>query len=349
MSWLKMISRHLIGAGIVISYLAVIPMTGDAAEPLNPWEHDFSVGLGTDFTTGTYGSHKRTDTVSVPLTIEWRPHKRIDVQLSLPYIYQSNSVNPAFKKRGSGGTAAAAILGGGGIQSQNVSSANAADNSGAGALTAGAGNQGSKGPSLQATGASASGTEGNQGQAGSGSGSRTGTGPKLGQISSQNGIGDMTLQVGIAAVEEEGQLPEIRMLGYVKFPTGNRSTWLGSGEFDEGGGLSLSKSYGDLHLYLEGIWVFQGGSDFLVESGITVKDYLNYYTEVGYQATDTLVPALVLKGTTATSEEQGGTVEGQLKLSWKMTEHTSFLGYVGTGFNDATADLTAGVSLFYNF
>ena len=353
MSWLKMISRHLIWAGIVISCLAVIPMTGEAAEPLNPWENKFTLGLGTDFTTGTYGSHKRTDTVSVPLTIEWRPHKRIDVQLSLPYIYQSNSVNPAFKKGGSGGTATAAMQGqGDGIQSlsvQNASPANAAVNSSAGALTAGAGNQGSKGPSLQATGTSASGTGANQGQAGSGSGSGTGTGPKLGQISSQDGIGDMTLQVGIAAVEEEGQVPEIRMLGYVKFPTGNRSTWLGSGEFDEGGGLSLSKSYGDLHLYLEGIWIFQGGSEFLNDSGITVKDYLNYYTEIGYQATESLVPALVLKGTTATSEEQGGTFEGQLKLSWKMTEHTSFQGYIGTGFNDATADLTAGASLFYNF
>jgi len=80
-----------------------------------------------------------------------------------------------------------------------------------------------------------------------------------------------------------------------------------------------------------------------------VKDYLNYYAELGYQATETLVPALALKGTSPSSEGQGGTVEGQLKLSWKMTAHTTVQGYVGTGFNESSPDLTAGLALFYNF
>ena len=332
MSWVKMIFMGLICAAIFILCVATAPMTGEAAEPLNPWEHKFTLGLGMDYAHGTYGTTTRTDNISAPLSVEWRPHPRLDIQLSLPYIYQSNSVNPAFNKGGGGGTIMAnSQIQGSTVPLQQTKSALATTS------------QGTQGPSL-ATAA----PQGNQGQGAAGTGSGT-RGLKLGQNSAQNGIGDMTFQVGIALIEEDDSLPQLRVLGYCKFPTGNRSYWLGSGEFDEGGGLSLAKSYGNLQLYLEGIWVFQGGSAFLVESGITVKDYLNYHAEIGYQATETLVPALVLKGTSPTSEEQGSTVEGQLKLSWKMTAHTSLEGYVGTGFSASTADLTAGISLFYNF
>ncbi len=304
----KMIAMRLISTGIMTLCLAMTPLAGEGAEPLNPWENKFTLGLGTDYATGRYGTHTSTDTVSVPVTLEWRPHTRLDIQLSLPYLYQSNSVNPAFKKGGSG------------VAGSSVTS----------------GNQGSM---------AANGSSGTQGTVG-GSGSQ---GAKLGQNSAQNGLGDLTLQLGIALLEEGTALPQLRLLGYCKFPTADHSSWLGSGEFDEGVGLSLAKSYGELQLYLEGLWIFQGGSDFLVQSGITVKDYLNYSAEIGYQATETLVPALALKGTSPTSAERGGTVEGDLKLSWKMTTHISLQGYVGTGFNTATADLTAGGSLFYNF
>lgn len=321
---LQFVPRRFICTGIVLLCLLARGGISEGAEPLNPWEQNFSVGLGTDFTTGDYGSHKGTDTVSVPLTFEWRPHQRVDVQLSLPYIYQSNSVNPAFRKRVAGTAAAAAPMQNGSLQSLPAQSA----------------------PS---GGPSATGAQANQGQAGAGAGGGTGTGPKPGQMSSQNGIGDMTLQVGLAAVEEEGPLPQLRMLGYVKFPTGNRAEWLGSGEFDGGGGLSLSKSYGDLQLYLEGIWIFQGGSEFLVESGVTVRDYLNYTAEIGYQITDSLVPAVAVKGMSPTAEEGGGMVEGQLKLSWRFNEHISTMVYVGTGFTTSSPDLTAGGSLYYNF
>jgi hypothetical protein len=332
MSWLKMIFMRLICAGFFILCLSSAPTTGVAAEPLNPWENKFTMGLGMDYATGKYGTNTRTDNISAPLSVEWRPHTRFDIQLSLPYIYQSNSVNPAFNNGGGGWTIVAnSQIQGSSVPLLPTKSALA---------TTSQGNQGQSGTTVA--------PQGNQGQGGAGTGSGT-RGLKLGQNSAQNGIGDMSLQVGIALIEEGDTLPQLRTLGYCKFPTGNRSYWLGSGEFDEGGGLSIAKSYGSLQLYLEGIWVFQGGSEFLVESGITVKDYLNYYAEIGYQATEMLVPALVLKGTSPKSEEQGGTVEGQLKLSWKLTAHTSLDGYVGTGFNKTTADLTAGISLFYNF
>ena len=308
-------------SAVLVLCLVAAARPGEAAEPLNPWEQELSLGLGTDYSSGRYGSHKRTDSVSVPLTLEWRPHQRVDIQLSLPYIYQSNSVNPAFKRGGGSGSAAAATQAGVGQSPQG--------------LPAGSGQGGQGQPGA--------GSQGGQGQPG------TGTGPKFGQDTSQNGIGDMTLQVGIAAVEEEGVLPQLRLLGYVKFPTGNRADWLGSGEFDEGAGLSLAKSFGDLQLYLEGIWIFQGGSAFLEESGITVRDYLSYFGELGYQVTESLVPALVLKGTSPTSDESGGTVEGQLKLSWRINDHFSSQAYVGTGFTTSSPDLTAGASLFYNF
>ena len=316
MNRLKVLSQRLFSAGLLILCLVAAWSIGEAAEPVTPWENDVSLGVGVDFSTSRYGTHSRTESLSIPVTLEWRPHKRFDIQLSLPYIYQSNSITPAYVQSSASDVTTAANS-----QFQQVKTVPAT---------------GSQGKSGQATPVGA--------MAGSGTGV-----PQLGQNSSQNGIGDMTLQVGFALIEENLALPQLRVLGYCKFPTGDRDNWLGSGEFDEGVGLSLSKTYGDLALYLEGIWIFQGGSDFLVESGFTVKDYLNYYAEISYQATDMLVPALVLTGASPSSKERGGTVEGRLKLSWRMSEHTSLQGYAGMGFTEASADMTAGVSFFYSF
>jgi hypothetical protein len=54
-----------------------------------------SIGLGIDFATGKYGTGSNTDSISVPLTIRAYPLARLDLELILPYIYQSNGTTTA--------------------------------------------------------------------------------------------------------------------------------------------------------------------------------------------------------------------------------------------------------------
>lgn len=55
----------------------------------------FSVGLGVEFATGDYGTGITTDSVIVPLTIDWYPTRRLEFSLEVPYIYQSNGATVA--------------------------------------------------------------------------------------------------------------------------------------------------------------------------------------------------------------------------------------------------------------
>ena len=240
--------------------------------------------------------------------MEWRPLEWLDLQVGVPYIYQSNTISPVY------------VVSPGPTQAVSVADT-----------------------------AQEQTTQGKQAVAAPVTTSGVGGVYQPGRTSSQNGIGDLSLQVGLTFIREGDILPQFRALLYLKCPTGDRDTWLGSGEFDEGIGLAVSRSIGDLNLYLEGMWIFQGGSDFLVESGFTARDYLNYYAEVGYQATDSLIPALALRGATPASDELGGTAEVRLKLAWKVTEHVSVQTYAGIGLTTSSSDFSTGASLFYNF
>jgi len=50
-----------------------------------------AVGLGMNFATGDYGTDTTTDSLRVPLTIDYFPDDRLDFELVIPYLYQSNS------------------------------------------------------------------------------------------------------------------------------------------------------------------------------------------------------------------------------------------------------------------
>lgn len=56
------------------------------------WAKDInlSLGLGVEYATGSYGTDQRTDSLTVPVTIRYAPIERFDLELVIPYIYQSN-------------------------------------------------------------------------------------------------------------------------------------------------------------------------------------------------------------------------------------------------------------------
>jgi hypothetical protein len=57
-----------------------------------------------------------------------------------------------------------------------------------------------------------------------------------------SGIGDMMLKGRYYALEEREWFPAVDAVAHVKFPTANRANGLGTGEFDEGLGLELTKT-----------------------------------------------------------------------------------------------------------
>jgi len=260
----------------------------------------FSVGTGFDFASGTYGSDTRTDFLAVPLIVDYYPTDRIDLELIIPYVYQSNSstvygtVMPYRRGGFTGATAAVA-----GVQNGRFLS----------------------GPGSQSSGSST-----------------------IDPDSSQGGLGDITLTAGYVMVEDEGLLPRLRSTLYLKFPTADRDKGLGTGEFDAGPGLALSKWLGDWQPFLEGIYVFQGESDLYA-----TKDYLNYNGGVGYQISDSFYGAVLAKGATAPADGSPAPFEGRIKFAWQFLSTTSLEGYFSKGFSDGSPEVGAGLAVFYSF
>ena len=53
--------------------------------------NNLSMGIGFNYATGDYGTGQTTDSVAIPLVVDFYPTKRLNFELVVPYLYQSNS------------------------------------------------------------------------------------------------------------------------------------------------------------------------------------------------------------------------------------------------------------------
>ncbi|TWJ14072.1 transporter [Geobacter argillaceus] len=161
---------------------------------------------------------------------------------------------------------------------------------------------------------------------------------------SQDGLGDMKLKAGYVLYTEEKLVPTIRPNFFVKIPTADKNKFLGTGAFDEGMAVELTKWFGNWFADGEAGYAFQGKS-----SVLAVRDYLYYYAGGGYQLTDRLRPMFLVKGSTPTVEGASALMEARLRVKYQLTEHAGFDGYLAKGVADASPDFGTGVAVFYDF
>jgi len=161
---------------------------------------------------------------------------------------------------------------------------------------------------------------------------------------SESGLGDITLTAGYVLVEESESTPQIRPTFYLKFPTADEDKGLGTGEFDYGPGVTLSKWQGDWHLFAEGLYVFQGDSS-LYET----KDYFSYNGGIGRQINDSLYGAVLLQGATAPADGADAALEGRVKGVWQMAPKVALEAYLGAGLSDGSPDFSSSLAVFFDF
>lgn len=241
----------------------------------------YSLGLGFDFASGDYGTDTTTHSVQVPVTVDYLASDRLDFELVIPYLYQSNSNTlsvggmrfPTGRESGSG---------------------------------------------MTPSGVNAS--------------------------SSQSGLGDTTLTAGYLLQKESSSLPAIRPLFYLKFPTGDEDKGLGTGEFDLGGGVGVSKWFGLWYTFAEGRYIFQGSN-----SDLGLKDYATLEGEAGYRVNDRFLPSIDLWYSTAPADDSSNQLEARLKGKYWISDAVRLDGYLGKGLTSQTADFTAGAAISYSF
>jgi len=169
-------------------------------------------------------------------------------------------------------------------------------------------------------------------------------GSGVGGSSAVSGLGDIILRAGYVLSFEKDSLPQVRTSLLVKTPTASQSDGLGTGEFDFGGGLDLSKWFGDMRLAGEIIYTYQGKVD-----GFGLKNYLSYSGTVGYQITESLLPMVVIKGATTPTEYSEDLLEARGRVLLTLSRSTAIDLFVSRGISKSSPDYAGGGAVIYSF
>jgi hypothetical protein len=161
---------------------------------------------------------------------------------------------------------------------------------------------------------------------------------------SQSGLGDITLKIGYVLVPEKDSIPQIRPTAFIKFPTADKNKSLGTGEFDEGFAVEISKWFGGWYPFAEAGYTVQGKS-----AQLSLKNYMTYNAGVGYQVADNFRPILLIRGTTPPADGASSLLEVRLKLKYQATKHTGIDGYFAKGITTNSPDYGTGLSVYYDF
>lgn len=171
-------------------------------------------------------------------------------------------------------------------------------------------------------------------------------------IVSEAGLGDINLLSGWVFAQEGDLIPRLRATAYLKFPSGDKNRGLGTGTFEAGPGLSVSKWFGGIQLFIDGSYVFQDHADYYQgkrRGKSKGKNYLYYSAGGGLQATDRLFVSLYAKGSSARSDGGIAPVEGRLKVNFLQSRRVSWEVYGLTGFTNASPMVGGGLLVLYQF
>jgi len=161
----------------------------------------------------------------------------------------------------------------------------------------------------------------------------------------QSGLGDITLVPVYNVWLDSEKSPKLGLTGYLKFPTADADKGLGTGAFDWGPGLQLSKWLGDWQPFAEGRYVFQGSS----RPEIGARNYFLVDAGLGYGWSENLYTAMFSRFGSAAFAGMASPLEMRLKTVWALGEKSSTEFYLLKGISDGSPNYGGGISFFVNF
>lgn len=158
----------------------------------------------------------------------------------------------------------------------------------------------------------------------------------------KGGLGDMVLKGRYYAVEEHGLLPTIALVAKVKFPTADSSEGLGTGKFDEGFGVEVSRRFLERFIgYFDVSYTIIGSP-----AGITLKNQIAYDFGLGYYFTKQLLGSLFYEERTALITGQPNPRSVLFTSDYKVSQAFRLNAAAEVGLSDGAPDygLTGGAS-----
>lgn len=253
----------------------------------------FAVGLGVDASSGKFGTDSTSTYVSGPFILDWFPTERIDLELTIPLLYQKSQ------------------------------------NTGVAALGASA-----KSSARRNMNGQYSYTGGSASLAGGGSAG-----------DSEFGLGDITLTGGYALLQDSDSTPLIRPTLYLKFPTADDTKGLGTGKFDVGPGVAISKWLGNWQPFVDSRYIFQGASN--EDTG--ARDYLIADAGIGYSWNESFYTSSYARVGSTVFDGMEAPLDIRLKSVWRFAERLNSEAYLLKGLSDGSPDYGGGVAIFVEF
>jgi hypothetical protein len=176
--------------------------------------------------------------------------------------------------------------------------------------------------------------------------SNTSTGTLPSRVT-QSGIGDVLLigRYYLYTEREIGLLPSIMLTGRLKAPTADRDRGLGTGEWDEGGGIGLTKLLTDKLIGLADAGYTIIGKP----EGVNLRNQWSYDIGLGYYFLPTLMGSVYYEEARALVPSFQNPRDVFTGLSWKVTQTLRFnIGFV-KGLSNAAPDYGASVGASFRF
>jgi len=158
----------------------------------------------------------------------------------------------------------------------------------------------------------------------------------------KGGLGDMLLKGRYYAVDEHDFFPTIALVAKVKFPTADSSEGLGTGKFDEGIGVEVSRRFLERFIAFFDLSYTVIGSP----SGIHLDNQTAYDVGLGYQVTPQLLASVFYEERTALLSDQPNPRSFLLTADYKISQAFRVNTAIEVGLSNGAPDygLTAGAS-----
>ncbi len=167
----------------------------------------------------------------------------------------------------------------------------------------------------------------------------TGTVP----VTANNGVGDLLLKGRFYLLEEDHAPFGLSLVGKVKFPTADRNKGLGTGEFDEGGGVEFSKALPhDWTLYTDVSYTFIGSPP-----GTSLKNQLAFDIGAAQRFTREVTGSFYYEESTPLVSGTPDQRDILATIEYKVSKAARLYAGATVGLSQSTADFgaTAGVSI----
>jgi hypothetical protein len=275
-------------------------------------ERNWQVGFTPSYSSGNFGTNTTSDFFYGPLSIR-RYFRDGDVSLVIPFVALTTDGR-------------ATLVDGKPIRVEDNSGNSGSGGNGSGSSDDCPGNSGS-----------------NSGQGGGRKSCLTGRAE--GQTVTTVGLGDIILRGRYYVLEEKKYLPLVALTARMKFPTANSSQGLGTGAFDHGYGVEVSKLIGEKWLaFLDGGYNFIGDPD-----GLELQNQYWYDIGTGYYLTKDLLASVYF-------EEYRTIVPGLVNirdfffgLNYRASAAWRFNGGVAVGVSNGAPDYIFSVGSSYRF